>query len=302
MKKIKILSITFCFSILLAIMTSASLAAVVVGERVTFDRPYPGPGDEVTPVVHLRVEGGPVNLSISYTARFSSGLPLMGTPTTGTLNTGTGTLRLSRLRIPDPAPYEICFTIYVSFVGGTEPPQLLISEACWKKNIRVAATGRSERRVLPDLASGTLPDLVVVGPPELDTSERPGRLGSGRADVRFGIANLGGTAAEGVEWKVVINYFRCVEMVHVGHLETSGLGASSSRVGTIPRIAAGETVHVSTQFNETVMTYIDSGQEQHWVPCEIIGAKIELDPNNRIREQNDNNTFIFPGSRTPIFE
>ena len=301
MKKIRIFSIILPFSILLATMTSASFAAVVVGERVTFDRPYPRPGDEVTPVVHFRVEGGPVNLSIGYTARFSSGLPLVGTPTTGTFNTGTGTLQLSRLRIPDPAPYEICFAIYVSFVGRAEPPQLLISEACWKKNIRVAHTGRGERRVLPDLASGTLPDLVVIRP-ELDTSERSGRLGSGRAYVRFGITNLGGTTAEGVEWKVVINYIRCVEMVHLGHLETSGLGASTNRVGTIPRIAPGETVHVSTQVNETVMTYIDSSQDQHWVPCEIVGAKIELDPSNRIREQNDDNTFIFPGSQTPIFE
>ncbi len=302
MKKIKIFSVIFPFFLLLAAMTTASFAAVVVGERVTFDRPYPRPGEEVTPVVHFRVEGGPVSLSISYNARFSSGLPLIGAPTTGTFNTGTGTLQLSRLRIPDPAPYEICFTIYVSFVGRAEPPQLLISEACWKKNIRVATTGRGERRVLPDLVSGTLPDLVVVGPPNLETSERSGRLGSGRVDVRFGIANLGGTTAEGVDWKVVINYIRCVEMVRLGHLETSGLGVSTRRVGTIPRIAPGETVHVSTQFQESVMTYIDSGQEQHWVPCEITGAKIEVDPSNRIREQNETNTFIFPGSRTPIFE
>jgi len=309
MKKIRIFSFIFYFSILLATMSSASFAAVVVGERVTFSPPYTRPSEEVTPVVHFRVEGGPVNLSIGYTATFSSGPPVEGAPKTGTFNTGTRTFQLSRLRIPDPAPYEICFTVNVSFVGTAGAPQTLISGACLKKNIRVAITGRGDRRVLPDLASGTLPDLVVVNPQlrtshghTLSTLDRG--TAAGRADVHFGIANLGGTTAERVDWKVVINFERCVYWdYNPGGLDTGGIPPiAARRVGTIPRIAPGETVHVSTQFQESVMTYIDSGQEQRWVPCEIIGVKIELDPSNWIREGNEGNTFIFPGSRTPIVE
>jgi len=305
MLKIKTFGIIFLFFfILFAAMTSASFAAVVVGERVTFDRTYPRAGDEVTPVVHFRVEGGPVNLSMGYTAAFSSGASGVFTSRIGTFNTGAHTMQLSRLRIPNPAPNEICLTISVNLAGSAEPSQILISNACLRRDIRVASTGRGGRRVLPDLASGTRPDLVVLNP-DLNTSARCGGLGGGRADVRFGIANLGGTAAEGVEWKVIINYHQCVRMrqwTPFETLETSGIPPITvRRVGTIPRIAPGETVPVSTHF-DTTMTYIDSGGDQQWVPCEILGVKIDLDPSNRIREQNDTNTFIFPGSRTPIAE
>ncbi len=106
MLKIKTFGIIFLSLILFAAMTSASFAAVVVGERVTFDRTYPRPGDEVTPVVHFRVEGGPVNLSIGYTATFSSGPSVVLTSTTDTFNTGARTMQLSRLRIPNPVPMK----------------------------------------------------------------------------------------------------------------------------------------------------------------------------------------------------
>lgn len=310
MVKIKILRIIFLFSILLAAMTSAAFGAVVVGERVTFDLTFPRPREEVTPVVHFRVEGGPVNLSIGYSVSFPPPGPTgIGSPNTGTFNTGTHTFRLSRFTIPDPAPHEMCFSIYVRLAGGAGAPQPLISGACLRRDIRVASTGRGDRRVLPDLPSGTLPDLVVVRPHlrtshghTLSTLDRG--TASGRADVYFGIANLGGTVAEGVEWKVVINFERCVYWdYNPGGLDRGGIpNIAARRVGSIPRIAPGQSVFVEVKFHEPVMTYIDSSQEQRWVPCEIRGVKIELDPSNRIREGNEGNTFIFPGSWTPIFE
>ncbi len=307
MLKTRAFSIIFFFPILLASMVSVSFAAAIVGERVSFSPLYPRPGEEVTPIVHFRVEGGPVNLSIGYTATFPSGSSMEGAPKTGNFDTGVRTLQLSRLRIPNPAPYEICLTAKVRFAGATEA-QTLVSGACLKKNIRVANAGRGDRRVLRDLPSSTRPDLVVVNP-HLSTSHghtlSPLDSGAahGRAEVAFGVANQGGTAAEGVEWKVVINFSRCVETVSPFSLERSGIPRIAvRRVGTIPHIAPGETVPVSTHFQESEMTYIDSGGTQRWVPCEITGVKIELDPSNRIREENDTNIFIFPGSQTPIVE
>ncbi|HEX9902824.1 MAG TPA: CARDB domain-containing protein [Acidobacteriota bacterium] len=304
MIKEKIFFAILSLAILLATMTSASLAAVIVGQRVTFDPAAPRPGETVTPVVHFQVEGGPVNLSLSYGAVLpSSGATVVGTAITGTFPTGTNTARLSRFTISDPAPHEICFSIFVKIAGGTGAPQLLIERACLKRDIRVASTGTGERGVLPDLASGTLPDLVIVRP-ELNTKKPSAYLGAGEATVQFSIANLGGRVAEGVEWKVVINFDRCVRWdYNPGGLDRGGLPpVVAKRVGSIPRIAPGQSVFVNVKFNETVMTYIDSGQTQRWVSCDIYGAKIVVDPNNRIREGNEDNTFIFPRSRTPINE
>jgi hypothetical protein len=277
---------------------------VVVGERVTFDSAFPRPGDEVTPIVHFRVEGGPVNLSIGYVT--TSPLPYPTALSIGTFNTGAHNFRLSRFRIPDPAPSEICLSINVSFVGTAGAPQPLITGACLRGDIRVSGTGRGERHVLRDLPSWTLPDLAVVRHSLHTSHGYPGTLGRGTADISFGIANLGGTAAEGVEWKVVLNFIDCVrELLGSGfgrRLDTSGLGAPPARrVGSIPRIAPGETVDVRARFSESRMSYITGSfrQEQRWVPCEIVGVKVEIDPNNRIREASEgNNIFIFPGSRT----
>jgi hypothetical protein len=304
MIKERIFYVILSLSILLAAMTSASFAAVIVGQRLAFDPPSPRPTEEVTPVVHFQVEGGPVNLSIGYTAVLSlSGATVIGTSITGTFPTGTNTARLSRLTIPDPAPNEISFSVFVKIAGGTGAPQSLISGAYLKRDIRVASTGRGYRGVLPDLSSGTLPDLVDIRP-DISTRKPSGRLGSGEAHIQFSIANVGGTVAEGVEWKVVINFNQCVYWdYNPGGLDRGGLPSiAAKRVGSIRRIAPGQSVFVEVKFHEPVMTYINSSQVQRWVPCEIVGAKIEIDPNNRIREGNEDNTFIFPRSLTPIHE
>jgi len=304
MIKEKIFFVILSLSILLSAMTSASLAAVIVGQRVTFDPAAPRPGENVTPVVHFQVEGGPVNLSLSYGAVLpSSGATVVGTSINGTFPTGANTARLSRFTISDPAPHEICFNIFVKIAGGAGTPQLLISGACLRRDIRVASTGTGERGVLPDLASGTLPDLVIVRP-ELNTKIASAYLGAGEATVQFSIANLGGRVAEAVEWKVVINFTECVHQSYVvGGIDSRGIPVIvAKRTGSIPRIAPGQSVFVNVKFSESVMTFIDSGQTQRWVPCDIYGAKIEVDPNNRIREGSEDNTFIFPRSRTPIKE
>jgi len=291
-------------SVLFAALTSASFAAVVVGQSVTFDPAAPRPGEEVTPVVRFQVEGGPVNLSLSYVAELSyPHVTVVGTAITGTYPTGTNTARLSRFSIPDPAPNEICFSISVNKMGGGGAPQLLFDGVCLRRDIRVASAGRGERGVLPERASGTPPDLVIVKP-ELNTKKPSRYLGAGEANVQFHVSNLGGTVAENVEWKVVINFDRCVRWdYNPGGVDRAGIPpVVAKRTGSIPRIAPGQSVFVNVKFSESLMTYIDSGQTQRWVPCDIFGAKIEVDPNSRIREGNEDNTFIFPRSRTPIKE
>ena len=303
MKKERVFYVILSFAILWMAVTSASWAAVVVGQRVTFEPAAPRPGESITPVVHFQVEGGPVNLSLSYVAElYSPRVTVVGTAIAGTFPTGANTARLSRFTVPDPAPVEISFSISVKREGGTGAPQLLVDKAYLRRDIRVISIGRGDRRALPDLASGTLPDLVIVKP-ELNTKKPSAYLGAGEANVQFYVANMGGTTAENVEWKVIINYLKCIERVTPGRLNTSGIPTLvARRTGSIPRIAPGQSVFVSVKFNETVMTYIDSGQTQRWVSCDIVGGKIVVDPNNRIREGNEDNTFIFPRSRTPIEE
>lgn len=304
MKERFFLSILMTVIFVIAI-SSLSFAVTLVGERVVFEPPNPMPGQEVTPVVHFSVQGGPVYLGISYTIR---GTPAAHTPTLSfNAITGSNTLRLPSFRIPDPAPYEICFDISY-FIVGANPARTgrLVSNACLKRNLRVASTGRGERRELPDLpVADSLPDLTVV---RGEISHYPSQYApGGHANMHISIANLGGTTAENVPWKAIINYILCWYVDwSPGTLDTFGLGKSAVKYGRIPRIAPGETVTVTAKFTEHVIETYDPWGRAHqkeWRYCEIFAARIDVDSPNRIRELNEgNNTFIFPWSRNPMWE